>query len=415
MQVDFLTLACFHDHLDALLGARVQGVLLPDDRSVALELYAGERLYLVASVQPQAPRILLIPETPRRGVEAETQLLLLLRKWLRGTRLMDMTQPPWERVLILDFQARAAECQLVVELMGRRSNVILVGPDGCVLEAVKHVGPRMSRARLMLPGHPYQLPPSPPNRRPPTGLSISAWADALARTDPDEPLHRWLLGQFLGVSSVAAREIAARATGDPEALARVASPGALLQAVGELFAPLENGWWDPHVALDEEGTVIAFTPYEPQQFPRAEPVGDISRAMWRYFEARGMTDPYAGARRIVQALLDQVRERLDKRWQRMQAQVVDEEEVNAFRIAGELLLTYQGQVAAGAPEVTVLDYAGQPCTISLDPKMTPVENAQAYFRRYDKARRAAEQIPALMKDLEAERAYMEQLDVDLSL
>jgi predicted ribosome quality control (RQC) complex YloA/Tae2 family protein len=84
MYVDFLTLACLRDHLDSLLGARIQGVVLPDDRSVGLELYAGGRFYLLASAQPQQPRLLLLPEKPRRGVETETPLLLLLRKWVRG-------------------------------------------------------------------------------------------------------------------------------------------------------------------------------------------------------------------------------------------------------------------------------------------------------------------------------------------
>ena len=66
MQIDYLTLACLRDHLDWLLGGRVQHIVLPDDRTVALELYAGERVYLLASAEPQAPRMLLAPEPPRR-------------------------------------------------------------------------------------------------------------------------------------------------------------------------------------------------------------------------------------------------------------------------------------------------------------------------------------------------------------
>jgi predicted ribosome quality control (RQC) complex YloA/Tae2 family protein len=415
MQVDFITLACLHDYLDSLLGARVQGVLLPDERSLALELYAGRRLQLLASAQSQAPRLLLVPEAPRRGVGPETPLLLLLRKWVRGARLVDVTQPPWERVLVMHLSGRAGECRLVVELMGRYSNIILVGSDGIVLEAVKHVGPKMSRTRTTLPGHPYQFPPQPPNRRPPLGLNVFEWTHRLAQADGDEVLHRWLMGRFLGISKVLAQEIAARAIGDPAALVRAAPPQALFQAMLELFAPLENGWWQPHVALDEAGAVIAFTPYEAKQFARVEPVKDISEAMWRYFEARGLADPYAGARQVVQALIDEAGARLKRRLKRMQGQAVDEGEVQGLRIAGELLLTYQGQVARGAREVTLTDYDGEPRAIRLDPQMTAVENAQAYFRRYDKARRGGEQIPSLLKELQTEQVYLEQLEADLML
>lgn len=415
MQVDFLTLACFRDQLDGLLGARVQQVVLPDDRSVGLELYAGRRVHLFASADPQASRMLLVPEKPRRGVETQTLLLLLLRKWVRGARLIDVTQPPWERVLVLHFSGRAGECELVVELMGRYSNIALVGPDGIVLDAVKHVSPKMSRYRITLPGHQYQLPLPPKNRLPPTDLTEVGWTRKLAGGPLDEPLHRWLLGQLLGVGRIVARELSARATGNPEALVRAATPHGLTQAVGELFAPLNNGWWAPHVVRNDAETVIAFTPYEPHQYRGAEPEADISQAMWRYFEDKGMADPYAAARKAVQAMINDVGVRLDRRMDKLGGAVKDENELIDLRIAGELLLTYQGQVARGARDVSLPDYAGEPRVVVLDPKLTAVENAQAYFRRYEKGRRAAKQIPTLVEALRTERVYLEQLDADLAL
>jgi predicted ribosome quality control (RQC) complex YloA/Tae2 family protein len=415
MQVDFLTCACLRDQFDSLLGARVQHVLLPDDRSVALELYAGQRVHLLASAQSEAPRILLCPEKPRRGIETETPLLLLLRKWVRGARLVDVKQPPWERILILEFSGQVGECQLVVELMGRYSNIVLVGLDGLVLEPMKHVGPRMTDYRTTLPGQPYRLPPLPRDRVSPLGLTEAAWTSRLARAPLDEPLQRWLTGQLLGVSRGVGREIAARATGDPEAVVPAATPRALVQAVEELFAPLEDGWWAPHVALDEDGKVMAFTPYQPQQFPSAVPVSDINQAIWRYYEARGLADPYAAARQAVQRLINETIARMDKKLAQLRSAVVDEAAVDGLRVAGELLLTYQHQVAVGAQEVTLPDYAARPRRITVDSKLTAVENAQAYFRRYDKARRAAQRVPKLIEDMQSERAYLEQLDADLVL
>jgi predicted ribosome quality control (RQC) complex YloA/Tae2 family protein len=415
MYVDFLTLACLRDHLDTLLGARVQRIVLTDGYSVGLELYAGQRFYLLASAHPQQPRILLTPEKPRRGVDAETPLLLLLRKWVRRARLVNVSQPPWERVLTLHFDGPAGSCQLVVELVGRYSNLILVGPEGQVLEALKHVGPGLNRYRVTLPAQLYQLPPPPPNRRPPTDLLLIEWTGKLAQASPDEPLHRWLVGHLLGVSPLTAREIAVRAMGDPEALARDAEPEAVALTVTELFAPLENGWWTPHVALDDDGVVMAFAPYRPQQFEQVEAMPDISQAMWRYFNERRAPDPYAAARQAVGALIAKVEVRLDKKLAKLQGQQVDEGELLEFRVAGELLLTFQGRVLARAREVTLTGYDGNPRTIALNPKLTATENAQAYFRRYEKARRAAKRIPALIKSVRVDRAYLEQLTADLAL
>jgi predicted ribosome quality control (RQC) complex YloA/Tae2 family protein len=413
MSVDFITLACFCDQLDGLLGARVQQVLLPDDRSVSLELYTGERLNLLASAQSQAPRILLTPEKSRRGVEGEPPILLLLRKWVRGGRLVDVTQPPWERIVVLHFSGHVGECQLVVELVGRYSNIILVGPDGTVLEAVKHVDPTMSRYRVTLPGHPYQLPPLPPNRRPSTGLSVSHWHTMLERIGADEPLSEWLVGHVLGVSPTAAREIAARAADDPHANVGAVTADALRRAVEELFSPLENGWWEPHVALDKDGRIIDFTPYKPRQYGRVEPVANISQAMWRYFEERGLSDPYAAARETVAGLIQKTRTRLAKRLANVAGSYIVPEEIEALRLSGELLLTYQHQVPVGSQEATLPDYDGEMRAIPLDPQLTLVENAQAYFRRYAKAQRAAKRVPPLIRQIKAEQAYLEQLDADL--
>ena len=433
MNVDFLTLACLRDHLDGLLGARVQNVVFPDERSLSLELYAGQRVHLLASADPSQPCMLLTPQKPRRGVEDETPLLLLLRKWVRGGRLVDVSQPPWERILTLHFESHIGSSRLVVELVGRYSNVILVGPDDIVLDAVKHVGPDMTRYRVTLPGQPYQLPPPPPNRRPPTSLNLDAWVRLLSDAAPDEPLERRLVRQLLGVGPLLAREAAARATGDPAARVGDAEPEALALAVRALFSPLEDGHWAPHVAVekpseedekegisDETARVIAFAAYELRQYDadtnvQIEPVPDISQAMWRYFEDRGLEDAYAAARQAVQALIDDARERLERGLEKLQEQMVDQERVDELRTNGELLLTYQAQVPPRAREVTLTDYEGQPRTIPLDPKQTPVENAQAYFKRYDKAQRAAKQIPRLMRANKTDLAYLSQLDADLDL
>jgi predicted ribosome quality control (RQC) complex YloA/Tae2 family protein len=239
------------------------------------------------------------------------------------------------------------------------------------------------------------------------------WAHILSSVDPDRPLHRVLTSQLFGVSPTAAREVAARTTGDPEVDAREAPPDGIARVLADLFAPLEDGDWAPHVALDESDRVIAFAPYELQQFERTEPVPTISEALWRYYEARLTTDAYAAARQRVRELLDKARSSVEHALGQVRGQQVDQREVDALREAGELLLTYQHRIEPGAQEITVHDYKGRPRSIELDASKTGVENAQAYFERYRKAERAALEIPARIRALKADLAYLEQLDADL--
>lgn len=415
MHVDHLTLACLRDRLDGLLGARIQRVVLPDGRSVGLELYAGERLQLLISANTEHPRMLLVPKKLRRGVQTAPPLLLLLRKWVRNSRLVDVSQPAWERILTLHIEGEAGPCRIVAELIGHYSNVILVGPDGDVLEAVKHVGPEINRYRVTLPAHPYEPPPQPPGRRPPVAVTAEEWARILSSTEADQALHRVLTSQLFGVSPTAAREVAARVTGDPEAEARAAAPDRIAQALAELFSPLDDGVWAPHVALDDEERVIAFAPYELRQFERSERVAEISEAMWRYFEERITSDAYATARQRVRKLIDNAVSSVERALTQVRAQRVDEAQVEALREAGELLLSYQHRIEPGAEEVTVPGYDGEPRSIALDPDLTPVENAQAIFERYRKAKRAAKEIPARIRALKADLAYLDQLAGDLAL
>ncbi|MFO7742279.1 MAG: NFACT RNA binding domain-containing protein [Anaerolineae bacterium] len=415
MHVDHLTLACLRDRLDGLLGARVQRVVLPDQRSVGLELYAGQRFQLLISASPQYPRMLLVPERLRRGVERASPLLLLLRKWVRGSRLTDVTQPAWERILTLHFDGEAGRCQLVAELIGRYSNVILVARDNTVMEAVKHVGPDINRYRVTLPAQPYQPPPQPPGRQAPTAVTAEDWARILSSADGDKPLRRLLTSSLFGVSPTAGREVAARVTGNPEGKAKEAPPDRIAQVLTEIFSPLDDGTWDPHVALDEEGNIIAFAPYELHQFPHPEPVPDISDAMWRYFQQRISADAYAVARQRVRGLIEEARSRVNQALEDVLGQAVDQEELDALREAGELLLTYQHRIERGAREITLPDYQGNPRTIDLKPELTAVENAQSYFERYRKGSRAAKAIPARIRTLKTDLAYLEQLDTDLSL
>ncbi len=415
MHVDHLTLACLRDQLDALLGAQVQRVVLPDDRSVGLELFARRRVQLLISADRNDPRMLLAPEKLRRGVATAPPLLLLLRKWVRGSRLIDITQPPWERILTLHFDGEAGRCQLVAELIGRYSNIILVGPNQDVLEAVTRVGSDVNRYRVTLPAHPYQPPPQPPGRQPPTALTAEGWACTLSSLDPDSRLHRTLTSHLFGVSPTAAREVAARVAGDPDAGVREAPPRRVVETLTELFAPLNTGAWVPEVALDAGGNVIAFAPYELRQFQRREAVPDISKAMWLYFQRKLTADAYAAARNQVRQLIDDAQSTVRHALDQVSSRIVGQEQVIALRQAGELLLAYQNRIERGARDITLPGYDGEPRTIDLDPRLTPVENAQAYFGRYRKAVRASATIPARIKALEADLAYLKQLEADLAL
>jgi len=167
MYFDALTVHSLRDELRAkVLGGRIQHVHLPGDLALALDIYAqGTRHWFYCSVQPQRARAHLVAARPPRTSDAVAPLLLLLRKYADGARIDFVEQPPLERILRLGLTNRLADdtvvqTELVFELMGRQSNVILLDQDGAILDAFRRVTTEMSRTRTVQPRWRYTPPPA---------------------------------------------------------------------------------------------------------------------------------------------------------------------------------------------------------------------------------------------------------------
>lgn len=413
MYFDALTTAAITAELNAeLLDGRVQGVLLPDQSSVGLEIYARrQRCYLFASAHPQQARVHLLTDKPRRGVESAPPLLLLLRKYVCGARLVDVRQPPAERILHLAFDGSQGRVTLVIETIGRYSNLVLVGEDGTVLDALKRVGPKINRYRVVLPNCPY-VPPPPQDKLLPAEVTEYRLRQLLAQWSPETPLRRALVGGIAGLSPLAAREIAFRALGDADAPAGAAQRiTPLLEAQRALFLEPPQ----PCVVRDEEdGEVVAFASYPLTHMGTWEPVEHMSAAVMAYFGEE--TAGYQAARAPLFEAIQAGRQRLARRRDRLAEEGAAAHDPDSLRQMGEAILAYAHQIQPGQSDLVAEWVAGEsPLHVSLDPTLSPSENAQVYFQRYRKAQGMAEHIPARLRQVEAEEEYLDQLAQDLEM
>ena len=417
MYFDALTMACVADELrQTLLGGRVQQVLLPDTLSIGLEVYAQhQRRYLLASAHAEMGRLLLSSEKLRRGVDKETGLLLLLRKHARGSIVSAIETPPFERILRLEFDHSEWGCsELVVEIMGRHSNVMLVDAAGRVLDAVKRVGPQMSSTRPILPGKPY-TPPPPQAKLAPNDLTEYRLRQILAEQEPETQVWRALVGGLRGISPLLAREIIFRALGQPRAkIAQVERLTPLLEAVRELLAPLDDGGWQPSVVL-EEGQPVVYAPYPLTHRGEPQPMPSMSAAIEAYTAAAANADPYAAAKRPVREAIASALARLERRRQALEESLRQAAEADRWRLWGEWILAYAHAIAPGQTELLAETGEAEPLRISLDPEKSAAENAQACFARYRKAQRAAKGGPARLQEAELALLDLEQLETDLAL
>lgn len=413
---DALTTAAVRDEFEEkLLGGRVQQVLHPDPMSLGLEIYAHRRRWpLLLSADGRSARACLIPERLRRGTEKPTPLLLLLRKYVDGAVLVDVQQPPYERILQLVFEhPEHGRNVLVAEIMGRWSNLILLDDMGDIRDALKRIGPEETQVRRILPGEPYR-PPPPMQGIAPDRVTAEDLASVLSERDPEEPLWRALVSILMATSPQAAREVVARAVGDASALVADADPAALASHLRQLWAAAEAGQWEPSVAMDGEQPV-AYAPYRLTHLGDVKQMPSISQAIAAYYAAKGQADPYRSLRDVVRGEIAQAQARLRRQMEALERERDEHEDPDRLRQFGEWILTFSSQIAPGQSELVVDLGEEGVLTIPLDPQSSPAENAQRYFARYRKAQRAAEEIPARLEHIRHEMAYLEQLLLELDL
>lgn len=419
-QMDTITLTAVTRELqETLAGGRVQAVVQPDENSLALEIYQrGERRWLLLDANPRHARVHLLGGKARRGLEMDTPMLLLCRKYLRGARLEYIYQPAWERILHFRFAHPAAgESTLVGEVMGRWSNLLLLDSLGDILDALRRFGPGQNRYRTILPGRPYKQPPPQAGKTPVDLIALPDVERLLNQAPAGEALWRALVQQVAGISPLAARELIYRATGDVRAAVTHPNmrPQALLDVLVWYRGVPQQGGWSPTIALDPATELpAAFAPYQLSHLGHLVPYTSISEAAESYYAATIGADHYAGRRRQVQELIDEARKRLLGRRASLGEQSVSEEEVEELRAFGEWILAYTWQVRPGDAEL-LADTGEGILKIPLDPSLTASENAQAYFVRYRKAKKAAAKIPRLLAGTDRDLAYLEQLQSDLEL
>jgi predicted ribosome quality control (RQC) complex YloA/Tae2 family protein len=409
------------------------------------EVYAGgRRRILVASADDRRPRLLVVDGKPPIDPALVTPFVLLLRKYVRGGVIVGFDQPPLERLVRIsiakrifrhnadaagDAEAAAAEeieseldeeldegvndavfVHLVVEIMGRHSNLILVDDDDVVMESVKRVTPKMSRVRQVMPRMAYTVPPLP-NKLDPRRITTAELTPLLRSAPEADRLSGWLVQQFRGMSPQMAREVAFQAAGSADATIGGNGTDAAVVAreTRKVLEPLLTSAWEPRVYRDAEGTVFAFAPV-PMAHLAAEGEEGVVRDIFQAAElalAGGEADTPARhdqrRQRLAQAIGD-ARKRVETRLAALNEQNTKAEAAEQLRTWGDLIYAYLWKIKPGDAE---LDADG--VHVPLDPKLSAKENAQEYFDRYRRAQHAGEQLPALMERANAERGYLDQL------
>lgn len=419
MNLDSFTVTALADEFRlTIMGGRVQNIVQMTSLTFGLEFYAQQkRQYLILSAEPQAPRAHLQTHKPRRGEGNETPLLQLFRKYVRGSGLMTIEQPAYERILLFHFSGQNGEITLILEIIAGRSNLIFTDPKGRILGLARPLPANKPGSRVLLPNHAYTPLPAQ-EKLTVEAFSLEKLGAILTGAKPDARLDKLLVANLTGLSPLIAREIVFRVCGQTDTpVSQVTSRLEVLQAIRSIYAHITEHRWEPHTGTNEAGEIDAVAAIALTHRPDTQPADSISGALEAAFSQLpiGPADDYSAARQPVAARIKKDAERLSRRLKKLNADATALKDPESFKQRGDAILAYSYQIKPRQTELEVPWLDETPLAITLDPERTAPENAQRYYARYQKAKRAAEIIPQQREIIRLQTDYLEQLTLDLEL
>lgn len=416
MPFDTLTMAAMIDELQTFVaGGRLQKILQPSPTSVGLAIYhGGGQHWLILSADPQFARIQRAGTKLAKAFATPSSFIMLLRKHLEGARITAVKQVPGERICWLECEGGEGRHAIVVEVMGRHSNVILVDQDRSVLGALKIVPPRQSRLRPVLPGHPY-VPPPEQQRDPeiyPPGPKVSVAADfdqfqTLLHDAAGSPAVRALQGLIQGASPFVCSQIIITAGLSEQSPLDKADVARLAQAARSLFLLPETRAWRPCTFTSSRGRPD-FAAFTPLQVAGVRAAATVSEAIDRTVGSLETQDPLAVARRALLRDIARKQSTARGKLESLREGLVAAQRAHGVMQQGQMLLAYRHLVE---PRQVSLDLPEFALTIPLDPGLSVQDNAARLFHRYRKLRDAQHKLPAMILDAEHEVQRVEDLHV----
>ena len=405
-----------------LTGGRIYKIYQPETDELLLVIKNQKETHrLLLSASASLPLVYFTSENKQNPMTAPN-FCMLLRKHISNGRIVEVSQPGMERIIEIRIEHLNELCdlcakKLVIEIMGKHSNIIFLDDTGMIIDSIKHISNQVSSVREVLPGRTYMVPPAQGK------ISLyditPAWMEGTLLTKASS-VQKAIYGSISGISPLMANEICYRASIDGDAAVASLSDTEQATLYGELVrlkSQLQNHEFAPCIIYQGK-TPLEFACMELSMYPDMETktFSSISEVLETYYAEKEVVTRIRQKSTDLRKIVSNAIERTAKKYDLQRKQLKDTEKKEKYKIYGELLHTYGYDVQPGQKELTCINYYdGNEITIPLDTQLTAMENAKKYFDRYGKLKRTYEALHVLVEETRAELEHLESISNSLEI
>lgn len=412
-----------HELNNSLLGGRINKISQPEKDELILTIKgeAKEPYRLLISADAGLPLVYLTKNNKPNPLTAPN-FCMLLRKHLNNAKILSITQPGFERIIHiklehLDEMGDLREKFLIIELMGKHSNIIFCDENMKIIDSIKRINQFISSVREVLPGRDYFIPITAEKYNP---LEIDCETFQEKVLTKPMPVYQAIYQGLTGISPLLANELCYRASIEPELTPDQLNEAARLHLFGTLerfMEDIQRGSFTPNI-VSAAGIPVEFSSVELKSYQSYDviPYASVSAMLESYYAAKSSTtrirQKSADLRKIVSNSID----RASKKYDLQLKQLKDTEKKEKYKVYGELITAYGYDLEPGAKLLKALNYYNnEEITIPLDPLLTPLENAKHYFEKYSKLKRTYDALTKLIEETKDELVHLDSIRTALDI
>ena len=423
MAFDGICVAAVTEELNkTLVGGRIYKIAQPEPDELLITVKNnGNQYKLFLSADASLPLVYLT-EIGKVSPLTAPNFCMLLRKYLQSARILRFYQPGMERIIRMELEhldelGDIRQKTLVIEIMGKHSNIILLDEKEMIIDSIKHISGMVSSLREVLPGRDYFIPVTAEKADP--LLETAEDFKPHMKANGNLPVYKAIYMCYTGLSPMMANAFCEEAgilqQQDVESLSEQEWES-LWQVFAKKMYLVKSGQFTPCIFY-EDGAPAEFSAIEiKSQYEKTEPAEGISALLQAYYSKKNQIVRIRQKSGDLRRTLHSVIYRTPKKYDFQCAQLKDTEKKEQYRIYGELLNTYGYNIKEGEKTLEAINYyTGEPVSIPLDTQLSPSENAKKYFEKYGKLKRTREALSELVVGTKNELEHLESIALALDI